>query len=217
MLRNGGEEGDVTHALKLLAVLIQHTDSKPAQQRLMCVSDQPEDADVPCLQPVMMVSDLGLTFGRKLTRHRHDPRFKQGSWRRSRRPLGMATGSGGKRPAVADPVPSASVAGSLQHPLSPASLDPLRGRSTPQLTALARCHRASARWEETPHALVEGACRRCGKACVRLFLRYVPEWTAPRLAMAILLTFIGLMGILFIPRLFTGRGDPRRDIRVPAP
>jgi hypothetical protein len=60
---SGGAPRAQRDALKLLAVLIQHTDSKPAQQRLMCVSDQPEDAREACLQPVMMVSDLGLTFG----------------------------------------------------------------------------------------------------------------------------------------------------------
>ena len=61
---SGGAPRAHRDALKLLAVFLQHTDSKAAQQRLMCVSDQPEDANVPCLQPIMMVSDLGLTFGR---------------------------------------------------------------------------------------------------------------------------------------------------------
>jgi hypothetical protein len=60
---SGGAPRAHRDALKLLAVLLQHTDNKPAQQRLMCVSDQPDDASVPCLQPVMMVSDLGMTFG----------------------------------------------------------------------------------------------------------------------------------------------------------
>jgi hypothetical protein len=53
-------------ALKLLAVFLQHTDSKPQQQRLMCL-DESAPAEGPttsCGRPFMMVSDLGLTFGR---------------------------------------------------------------------------------------------------------------------------------------------------------
>ena len=60
---SGGAPRAHRDALKLLAVLLQHTDSKPVQQRLMCVSDQPDDVREVCSQPVMMVSDLGLTFG----------------------------------------------------------------------------------------------------------------------------------------------------------
>ena len=51
-------------ALKLLAVFIQHTDSKPEQQRLMCApGEQTGKKDEPCLHTFMMLSDLGLTFG----------------------------------------------------------------------------------------------------------------------------------------------------------
>jgi len=51
-------------ALKLLAVLIQHTDSKAEQQRLMCAAGEKAGKDgEPCLHPFMMISDLGLTFG----------------------------------------------------------------------------------------------------------------------------------------------------------
>ncbi len=49
-------------ALRLLAAFVQHTDSKPANQRLLC----PEAEQVGrtgCRRPVLMVSDLGLTFG----------------------------------------------------------------------------------------------------------------------------------------------------------
>src|SRR5262249_46647616 len=60
----GGAPRAQRDALKLLAVFIQHTDSKPEQQRLVCVG-KPEkgDEDDPCPQPVMMVHDLGQTFG----------------------------------------------------------------------------------------------------------------------------------------------------------
>ena len=47
-----------------MAVLLQHTDTKVEQQRLLCVDDlasrRPED----CRRPLLMVNDVGLTFGR---------------------------------------------------------------------------------------------------------------------------------------------------------
>ena len=43
-------------------MLLQHTDNKPAQQRLVCVSDQ-EGEEGPCEEPWMIVQDLGRTFG----------------------------------------------------------------------------------------------------------------------------------------------------------
>jgi|SRR5579862_7221547 len=55
-------------ALRLLAVFLQHTDSKPIQQRLICLpSEAGEDASdgqVDCRQPFMLIHDIGLTFGR---------------------------------------------------------------------------------------------------------------------------------------------------------
>ena len=47
-------------ALALLAVLIQHTDSKPQQQRILCVGGIRSGS---CVQPFLMISDVGLTFG----------------------------------------------------------------------------------------------------------------------------------------------------------
>lgn len=55
----GGASIAERDALKLLAVLIQHSDSKPQQQRLVCVA-----GDAGCRAPVMMINDLGVTFGR---------------------------------------------------------------------------------------------------------------------------------------------------------
>lgn len=59
-------------ALKLLAAMLQHTDSKSQQQRLVCL-DEPKDrskrsrksskAPSTCERPFMMINDLGLTFG----------------------------------------------------------------------------------------------------------------------------------------------------------
>jgi hypothetical protein len=57
----GGAPGAHRDALKLLAVLMQHTDTKPAQQRLVCLSPHLEDGQ--CAEPFMMINDLGLTFG----------------------------------------------------------------------------------------------------------------------------------------------------------
>jgi hypothetical protein len=50
-------------ALKLLAAVLQHTDSKAANQRLLCPAGE-EVGLTGCRHPVLMISDLGLTFGR---------------------------------------------------------------------------------------------------------------------------------------------------------
>ena len=44
-------------ALKLVSVMIQHTDSKSEQQRLICPDDD-------CDHPIAMINDLGMTFGK---------------------------------------------------------------------------------------------------------------------------------------------------------
>jgi hypothetical protein len=49
-------------ALKLLAAFVQHTDTKAANQRLLCPEGE-EVGRTGCRRPVLMVSDLGLTFG----------------------------------------------------------------------------------------------------------------------------------------------------------
>jgi len=46
-----------------LAVFLQHTDSKPEQQRLVCL-DEEADASARCERPFMIMNDVGLTFGR---------------------------------------------------------------------------------------------------------------------------------------------------------
>jgi hypothetical protein len=57
----GGAPRAQRDALKLLAVVMQHTDSKREQQRLVCVSGEPEDQ--PCRETFMILNDVGLTFG----------------------------------------------------------------------------------------------------------------------------------------------------------
>ena len=55
----GGAPRAQRDALKLLAAFIQHTDTKPEQQRMVCL-----DASERCERPFMMLNDVGLTFGR---------------------------------------------------------------------------------------------------------------------------------------------------------
>jgi hypothetical protein len=62
----GGASRAEIDALKLLAVFMQHTDSKHEQQRLACY---PEDMnywgkEIVCERPVLMIQDLGETFGK---------------------------------------------------------------------------------------------------------------------------------------------------------
>jgi hypothetical protein len=50
-------------ALRLLAVFMQHSDTKRQQQRLLCASDQ-LSATGECDLPFLMLHDVGVTFGR---------------------------------------------------------------------------------------------------------------------------------------------------------
>jgi hypothetical protein len=50
-------------ALKLLAAMLQHTDSKSPQQRLLCLDKPAKKHPTTCERPFMMINDLGLTFG----------------------------------------------------------------------------------------------------------------------------------------------------------
>jgi hypothetical protein len=62
----GGALPAHTDALRLLAAFIQHRDSKPDNQRLFCPpAARRRDADgrLDCDAPVMMIADLGSTFG----------------------------------------------------------------------------------------------------------------------------------------------------------
>jgi hypothetical protein len=59
----GGAPPEQRDALKLLAVFMQHTDTKSKQQRLICVSPA-APAEGACDQPHMFLHDVGLTFGR---------------------------------------------------------------------------------------------------------------------------------------------------------
>jgi len=60
--QQGGATTAQRDALKLLAVLMQHTDNKPEQERLLCLPGG-WAADGTCAKPFMMLHDVGLTFG----------------------------------------------------------------------------------------------------------------------------------------------------------
>jgi hypothetical protein len=60
----GGSPRAHRDALKLLAVLLQHTDSRPEQQRILCLGQRPSDSLDNCHHPFLMIGDVGLTFGR---------------------------------------------------------------------------------------------------------------------------------------------------------
>jgi hypothetical protein len=60
--QQGGAPKAQRDALKLLAVLMQHTDTKPEQERLLCLPKGRTD-DGGCDEPFMMLHDVGLTFG----------------------------------------------------------------------------------------------------------------------------------------------------------
>jgi len=51
-------------ALKLLAVLLQHTDNKAEQQKLLCLDGHESKTSVAaCKKPFLMIHDIGETFG----------------------------------------------------------------------------------------------------------------------------------------------------------
>jgi hypothetical protein len=63
----GGAPKAQRDGLKLMAVFLQHTDSKAQQQRLICVDDGPVTNSAECQHPFMLIQDAGLTFGKANT------------------------------------------------------------------------------------------------------------------------------------------------------
>lgn len=61
---DGGAPRAQRDALMLLAAFIQHTDSKPSQQRLLCLDVKKISSAADCTTPLLMINDLGMTFGR---------------------------------------------------------------------------------------------------------------------------------------------------------
>ena len=60
----GGATVAERDAFKLLAVLLQHSDSKAKNQRLVCAGGASAKNKAECRIPLMMIQDLGVTFGR---------------------------------------------------------------------------------------------------------------------------------------------------------
>ena len=58
----GGAPSSHRDALKLLAVFMQHTDTQPLQQRLLCSADA-FTKDGECERPLLLLHDVGKTFG----------------------------------------------------------------------------------------------------------------------------------------------------------
>jgi len=58
----GGSARAEVDALRLVAILLAHWDNKGANQRLICPEGQDRD-DGTCAAPLLMVQDLGATFG----------------------------------------------------------------------------------------------------------------------------------------------------------
>jgi hypothetical protein len=65
--KEGGASRRDRDALKLLATFVQHADSKPDNQRLACYAQDFRNAggsgEAFCTKPVVMIQDLGSTFG----------------------------------------------------------------------------------------------------------------------------------------------------------
>jgi hypothetical protein len=59
--KSGGAPRAHRDALKLMAVFLQHTDSKSQQQRVVCLDRNGFET---CRHPFLMLNDVGLTFGR---------------------------------------------------------------------------------------------------------------------------------------------------------
>jgi len=70
----GGAPIEQRDALKLIAVMLQHTDSKAEQQRLLCLDDHAKrEPAAECEHPFMMLNDVGITFGRANLQNDKDP------------------------------------------------------------------------------------------------------------------------------------------------
>jgi hypothetical protein len=68
-------------ALKLLAVFLQHTDSKAQQQRIVCLGSLGPTTRS-CDRPFLMISDVGLTFGGAARTNPNEVGVNLERWRR---------------------------------------------------------------------------------------------------------------------------------------
>jgi hypothetical protein len=72
-LNDSGAPRAELDALRLLAAFVQHRDSKPSNQRLVCPPDalHEDDGRDDCRKPIALVQDLGSTFGGPTRLHAH--------------------------------------------------------------------------------------------------------------------------------------------------
>jgi hypothetical protein len=78
----GGATKAQRDAFKLV-VLLQHSDSKPEQQRAICLDAQAPHEEG-CARPLMMIQDLGVTFGRaNRLNQQPDASMSLGEWMRT--------------------------------------------------------------------------------------------------------------------------------------
>jgi len=61
--QQGGASRAERDALALAAAFLQHTDNKTEQQRLLCLGESPARPAERCAHPLLMLNDVGLTFG----------------------------------------------------------------------------------------------------------------------------------------------------------
>jgi hypothetical protein len=69
----GGAPKAHRDALTLLAVMLQHTDSKREQQRFICLGPATRGPTPTCPRPFLMIADVGKTFGKANTLNRDEP------------------------------------------------------------------------------------------------------------------------------------------------
>jgi hypothetical protein len=62
-LKNVEAPAEDLDALRLLAVFLAHWDNKADNQRLVCMDTDGRDPDRRCADPLLMIQDLGATFG----------------------------------------------------------------------------------------------------------------------------------------------------------
>ena len=80
----GGAPPAHRDALKLLAVFLQHSDSKRQQQRIMCLDESEGGESNGCARPFMMINDLGITFGRATTFNTNSMAMHLNAWAATR-------------------------------------------------------------------------------------------------------------------------------------
>jgi hypothetical protein len=108
----GGAPKAHRDALQLLAAIIQHTDSKPSQQRLVCLDEKmglTPDAKGKCVHSFLELNDVGRTFGKANLLNRDLPgSVDLGAW------AGMAVWKDKDKCTANMPK---SMSGTLEHPL----------------------------------------------------------------------------------------------------